>query len=132
MRTFKFDKLIRDKLLQRMLDIGINVSAHETLRKHEVLRYYKTKLVEEAEEVLAAKDHHELVEEIADLTEALHELVIKSGIDPMEVEQARRQKKEEKDGFQNAIIIDKVMLDTDHEFTEYYSSRPNKYPEIQS
>jgi len=130
MKTFKFNKLIRDKLLQRMRDIGIKVNRNKNLGSKEVIQYFKAKIVEEAQEVFEAKTQAELIEEIADLTEVIQELLIKSKIDPLQVENARVAKKQAKGGFANAIVVNTVVIDSEHELAQYYSAHPDKYPEV--
>lgn len=130
MRTFKFDKIIRDKLPQKMIDIGIKVNRKENLSQKEIIQYLKAKVVEEAQEVFDAQTQPELIEEIADLTEALQELLRSSSIETSQIEDARIAKKETKGGFTNAIVVNTVDIDPEHEFTEYYSSNPKKYPEV--
>tara|TARA_R110002110_G_scaffold390102_1_gene602934 strand:+ start:1022 stop:1417 length:396 start_codon:yes stop_codon:yes gene_type:complete len=130
MRTFKFDKIIRDKLPQKMIDIGIKVNKKENLSQKEIIQYLKAKVVEEAQEVFDAQTQPELIEEIADLTEALQELLRSSSIETSQIEGARIAKKEAKGGFSNAIVVNTVDIDAEHEFAEYYSLHPKKYPEI--
>ena len=49
--TFKFDKLVRDKVCQILDKKGAEVSLVETLTRSDIIRYFKHKLLEEAAEV---------------------------------------------------------------------------------
>lgn len=130
MKKFKFDKLIRDKLLKKMRDKGIIVHIKHIDSHEEILSYFKAKVVEESREILSASTREELIEEIADITEVLDELLKRSRIDPAEIEHARLTKSINKGGFSNAIVVDTVEINPENEFTKYYSENPDKYPEL--
>lgn len=129
MKTYKFDKMIRDDLLQRMHDKGIIVHL-KSINDENIIDYYKAKLVEESKEVQNSDDRQELIEELADLTEVIAALMVKLGINAEEVEYARVAKKEAKGGFSKAVVVDTVDIDPEHEFAIYYAANPDKYPEV--
>ena len=117
-------KLIRDKIAARVaMDSVTQVSPRE------IPNLLIDKVVEEAREVgaalfqerftggqpLAASGYRALVEELADVTEALSALVTSLEIDPRDVERARKAKFEEKGGFEEGWIMAKPFaprLDT--------------------
>ena len=128
MKTFKFDKLIRDK--DKMIDVGALVSS--TLSEDDIFHYFKLKIVEEAAEVLEAKTREELIEELADCLEVIHGFA-RFGIGFETIEQVRKEKRDRRGGFEKAIIIDTVTLDAREEFVKYrkyLESKPDKYPVV--
>jgi predicted house-cleaning noncanonical NTP pyrophosphatase (MazG superfamily) len=126
-KTFKFDKLIRDKLHKRMVDIGIDVTLKYPLCKDELIHYFKNKVLEEAQEVVDAQSRCDMIEELADLTEVLHAIAKIFDLTLGEIENARKQKFAEKGGFDDGVVVDYVSLDASHEFVKYYEKYPEKY-----
>lgn len=87
------------------------------------------KLIEEAQEVIAAKTTDELMEELADLSEVIHVLAQANGLSMEKVEDARVAKKAKKGGFEKRIYSDFVEMPSDHSGIGYYLARLDKYPE---
>lgn len=131
MKKFKFDKLIRDKLLNMMEDGGIIVHTKQLASQAQVVDYYKAKIVEEATELLQANSRETLIEEIVDLAEVLDALLIKAGITQQEVECIRETKRLEKGGFSDAVVVESVELSLDNKAIDYYLANQDKYPEIE-
>ena len=129
-KSFKLDKLVRDKLHQKMLDIGIDVTLKSVVNEDQLVCYFKNKILEEAHEVMEADSKRDIIEELADLQEVIYSITKLLDIKTEEVELVRKNKRDEKGGFDNAIIVDSVSLNSGHEFVEYYESNPKKYPII--
>lgn len=129
-RRFKVDKLIRDKMPEILSSKNIKFSTRQ-MDDAEFLMRLKNKLVEEAQEVCAAKSDKELLEELADVSEVLITLAQLSGISLDEIEKARIQKRSAKGGFDQRVYNKEVEIDAHNSAIEYYRARPNDYPEIE-
>jgi predicted house-cleaning noncanonical NTP pyrophosphatase (MazG superfamily) len=130
MRTFKFNKLVRDNDCDRMKDLGFTVNIKKLSKNESIIEYYKEKLIEESKEVLTAKTHDEFVEEVADLVEVIHGLLKQADIDFSEIESARLAKKQARGGFDTASIVDNVDLEDNNKWVKHYLGLPDKYPEV--
>ncbi len=86
-----YNKLIRDNIPAIITATGkpFETAAYDEVSYQQALRQ---KLVEEAEEVLAAKNEAEVVKEIADLYEVVDALLVSSGIS-REVVLAKQQQR---------------------------------------
>ncbi len=95
-----YDKLIRDKIPEII---------RETSQKYKTAVYdnegYRQallqKLVEETEEVRAAQNQKEIIDEIADLYEVINAILIFYSIDPGKVIEEQGRKKHERGAFNN-------------------------------
>lgn len=130
-KTFKFDKLVRDKIPKLMLKEKTKVKLKQLSNKEELLKYLKLKLQEEVNEVDNSASKHELIEELADCLEIVYCLARAINESFNTIEQARRKKLKEKGGFKENIIIESINLSTNDPRIEYFIKNPNKYPEIQ-
>jgi len=88
MRSFKFDKLIRDKIPDMMRRTGCVVH-DKKLEGVELVAVLKNKLLEEAHEVAQAKSVNELKEELADLLEVVFAISSACNLDFAEIEKIR-------------------------------------------
>ena len=129
LRRFKADKLIRNKMPEIMREWGINIFERK-MEQDEYIARLKDKLIEEAKEVISAKEKHEICEELADLIEVIHSLIAVNHLSLEQVEEARLNKKAKKGGFDGKIYTPFAELSSDHEFISYYLDRPKDYPEI--
>jgi len=130
---FKYDKLVRDKIYQMMLDAGASVKVKDIKEEAELINYFQLKILEEAQEVVDAQSKQELAEELADCLEVIKAFSEKSGIGFGVIEKIAQEKKEKKGGFEQAVIIETVSLDDRQEFVEYreyLTSKPDKYPVV--
>ena len=107
-RQFKFDKLVRDKVPDRMHQKNIHISYY-AMDHEEYIGELKRKLLEEAEEVIDANSKVDLIEELADVLEIVYAL---------------------SEAFEKKIYSKYIEIDSDHTDIEYYLLSPNKYPEI--
>ncbi len=103
-----FDKLVRDKIPEMILNKG-SVPETEILNDEDFLKYLNKKLVEEAQEVVDAKDIESKKEELADVLEVIYELALKEGISLEDVEKVRLRKREVRGGFTSKILLKKVL-----------------------
>lgn len=142
-RTFKVDKLIRDKLVDRMLNEEGTIVYIKKSSYREKLDYLKKKIIEEAQEVVDALsvEGDQLIDEVLSINEIVSELgdcieVVDSIAEFLEIsteaiERERIAKKERAGGFSKFIIVDRVdVVGDDHRLCKYFNLQPDKYPEI--
>ncbi|WP_366248045.1 nucleoside triphosphate pyrophosphohydrolase [Terribacillus aidingensis] len=102
-----YNKLVRDHIPAIIQQAG-KVPKTAVLDQDRYIEELKLKLLEEANEISKAEEHNEVVEEAADLLEVLHALLDAKGISLEDIEYARRQKKEERGGFEDRIFLIEV------------------------
>lgn len=102
-----YNKLVRDRIPAIIQQAG-KAPKTTVLDQDRYVEELKVKLLEEANEILKAEEHNEFVEEAADLLEVLHALLDAKGISLEDIEHARRQKKEERGGFEEKIFLIEV------------------------
>lgn len=128
---FKVDKLIRDKLPQTMQFSGVRVVSR-VMEEEEYLRRLKDKLLEEAQEVVDSTSPKEIIEELSDLLEVMMAVLKVYGMEFSNLQDAAAHKKAERGGFDSRIYSASVEIDENNPILEYYTTRPNQYPEIKS
>jgi predicted house-cleaning noncanonical NTP pyrophosphatase (MazG superfamily) len=132
--TFKFDKLIRDKAFELMCDAGVDINLKYGLSVEEVVRYYKKKIVEEAQEVKNSDSMENLLEELADCLEVIRGFAKSIGVTMEDLEVVRKEKKEKKGGFENNVVVENVSLAREGifiPFYDYYIENSEKYPVVE-
>jgi len=127
--SFKFDKLIRDKILEMMLSTDCIVH-DKKLKGPELITALKNKLLEEAHEVAATKSVDELKEELADLMEVISAILSIHKLDPAEIEKIRETKNLQKGGFTQGIFVSSIEIDENNPEINRYISKSTKYPNI--
>lgn len=128
MRTFQYNKLIRDKILDHMLEEGEKPEWHE-LSDAEYALALRDKLVEESAEVDVVQ-RDKLIGELADLQEVLDCLAATQGITAEEIVAAQAKKNHKVGSFQKRIFVGAVTLPDDNEWIKYLEQNPERYPEI--
>jgi predicted house-cleaning noncanonical NTP pyrophosphatase (MazG superfamily) len=99
-KTFTYNKLIRDKNIEIIQNLGHEVTYHVMDDKNYSIELNK-KLLEEAYEFI---EEHNL-EELADLLEVVYSIAELKNIDLCEVERIRQKKKSYKGGFERKIYL---------------------------
>ncbi len=126
MVRFIFDKLVRDKQSPFMKESGAIM--HSRILEHsEFILELKKKLVEESDEVVASSDD-ELIEELADLKEIITSLMKACNITEETVEAKRRNKFDDRGGFNERIFISYIDVPHGSKAYEYCMKQPEKYP----
>lgn len=128
MRRFKFDKLVRDKIVDSVIANGNNPHWKE-LDDDEYIKELQAKLLEETSEISDAS-RDELPEEIADVQEIIDNLLDVLGITKDQLAAIQEKKNEQKGSFKKRQYIDFVEVKDDAREIEYYLKYPEKYPEI--
>ncbi|HET8992092.1 MAG TPA: nucleoside triphosphate pyrophosphohydrolase [Candidatus Saccharimonadales bacterium] len=125
-----FNKLVRDKIVEHQLKTGATPKFRK-LNKQEHQNQLVLKLIEEAKEVLEAKDK-DIVAEIADVKQVLDDLIEQHNIALSDISHAQKLKNQKHGAFKKGIYIDYIDIEEDDPFTDYYRSNPDRYPEVNS
>jgi predicted house-cleaning noncanonical NTP pyrophosphatase (MazG superfamily) len=128
MRTFRFDKLVRDKIVEQQQQGGGNPD-YKVLEGAEYLEAMKTKILEEAGE-MSIDDASELLKELADLQEVIDCMLEAIGSSKEQLAEAQAQKNAKAGSFKKRLFIRTVAVPDDNEWIDYYLKNPERYPEI--
>lgn len=126
-KTFKQNKLVRDKIVEAMQERGSKMY-WLTLSDLDFIKQLKIKLLEEAHEVAHANNQAEVIEEMADLVEVLQTLMVACNVKPEELETIQKKKREEKGGFEKRIFVTFAEHPKDSPQERYCLADPEKYP----
>lgn len=130
MRTFKFSKLVRDKIVESIVSVG-NKPNWKTLSDEEFVKELKKKIVEEALEVPRTNDPKEVVKELADLQELIDNLLPVLGVSQKKFKEIQEMKNEDRGSFKKRQYVEDVETnDTVTKWVQYYLDNPDKYPEV--
>jgi predicted house-cleaning noncanonical NTP pyrophosphatase (MazG superfamily) len=124
-RTFKLQKLVRDKIVQDHLDLGGEV-IFKRLSKKEKRQALAAKLIEEAKEL---KNSDELLEEIADVQEVLDQLAKDAGLTKEQIAKMQKVKRAKNGSFENGDYIEQETWPKDHKWAKYYTNEPQRFIE---
>lgn len=125
LRTFRLNKLVRDKIVEHHQHMGGKV-VQRRLRGNELIIALADKLIEEAKEL--KKDP--TADEIADVHEVLRQIATERGISEADIAEAQERKREKNGGFEKGNFIETVTLPADNAWAEYYAADPKRFPEI--
>ena len=125
-RTFRLNKLVRDKIVELTESYGGSVK-YKTLSGKELNEALLEKLVEEVREMQAA----ELAAgELADLQEIIGQLAKNLKITDTELTNKQDKKRASNGGFAKGHFISTVTLPSDNKWAKYYAADPKRFPEI--
>jgi predicted house-cleaning noncanonical NTP pyrophosphatase (MazG superfamily) len=127
-RTFKLNKLVRDKIVQSTETQGGTVKYH-ILKGKKFTEALLTKLIEEANEL---KTSDLSIGELADLKEIVEALVDHLEVDEKDLSKRQLEKKEKNGAFSKGHFIDSLTLPADNQWAKYYAADPKRFPEIKS
>lgn len=102
-----YNKLVRDKIPEIIAEQGKSVS-FRALKGDELKKALKDKLIEETNELVNAETDEQIIEEIADVLEVLHCLLLKNGFDLVDCKKVRSEKEKEKGGFERGYFLESV------------------------
>lgn len=128
MREFKFAKLVRDKIIQGIIDAG-NTPDWRTLSDEKYIIELKKKVFEEAQEIPSAQGE-DLIKELADVQEIIDNLLLALNVTKEEFQDIQNKKNDKAGSFKNKQYIESVKAKDDSEWIDYYLASPEKYPEI--
>lgn len=128
-KTFKQNKLVRDKILSIMQEHGSKLYWRK-LEDVEFIKQLKMKLLEEVHEISQAKSKEELLEKMADLLEVFQTLAQMCNISQKELTAFQKKKSEEKGSFNNRVFVTFAEHPQDSPQERYCLANPTKYPEV--
>ena len=121
------NKLIRDRVLIAMQELGQHVTYHR-LSDKDFLPELKRKLLEEANELdLADK---EAGKELADLLEVIDQMRAELHIEPADLQELQQERRQKRGGFNDRIYVERVDLADDDPWAAYYAKEPDRFPEV--
>lgn len=129
MVKFSCKKLGRDKGLEGFKAQNIKPT-YKFLSGNELCQALKNKLIEESQEVCDTHERQEIIDELADVLEAVSGLCKAYGILHTEVEQAKERKYNERGGFEKGLYIENLEMDEANPRIAHFRKSPDKYPEI--
>lgn len=131
MRKFKFDKLVRDRIVEHIEKSG-NKPVWKTLSDEEYVLELKKKIMEEASELLIDEpEGDELLKELADIQEIIDNLLAALGTSKKRLREFQKKKNEKNGSFRKRLFIDRVEAKDNAVEIDYYLKHPEKYPEIE-
>ena len=127
MRTFRLNKLVRDKVVPDMRRLDQTVNCRE-LTDAEYLVALHRKMSEELAEFDPTGG--KALEELADLKEVIDALTkcLGSTLEKMHIVQT--QKAAEKGAFETKMYVESVTLSDYDPWVGYYESSPTRFPEL--
>ena len=128
-RKFKFEKLVRDKIVDGIKEAG-NTPVYFALKGDEFVNELKQKVLEEAMEVPNEESKEELLKELADVQEVLDNLVEALGSSKEEIQEIQKKKNDKAGSFKKRLYIKHVETQPDSDWVDHYLASPEKYPEI--
>lgn len=129
MRTFKLNKLVRDKIFTSMQDLGQKVTYHR-LSDEDFLKSLQEKLLEEAKEF--NPDDPKAADELADLLEVIEQLGKVLGHDFDALRKIQTERREKRGGFDDRIYVESLELEDNDPWVKYYASEPDRFREKKS
>lgn len=127
-RTFRLNKLVRDKIVRHSINMGGQVK-YTTLTGNKLNQALIQKLIEEAKEL---KSSAVSAAELADLQEILDQLAKNLKLSPAELKKLQSKKIAENGGFAKGHYIKTVTLAADNKWAQYYAADPQRFPEIKN
>ncbi len=103
----KYNKLIRDKILEIIRAAGER-PYWRILNGKEYLREIKKKILEEAEELIGAKDKKGIIDEIVDIQELTDVLISETGLTKSEIQKEQKIKNKKRGGFKKRLFLIKT------------------------
>ena len=130
MPKFQFNKLVRDGMLAMYERIG-QKAKYRKLSKAEHTKALTEKIIEETLELSTHEaEGQEVIDEIADIQQALDDLKSLHSISDDQVAKAQTIKKDKKGGFAKGFFVETLELEDGDEWVSYYRREPKKYPEL--
>jgi len=106
-----FKKVVRDKIPESIVERGELVTQVK-IHGEELVAALKSKLIEEAIEVMDAKSTDEIMEELADVLEVVHALAHHLKVSLKNIEEARKSKRQKRGGFDQGKVLVKTIAPT--------------------
>ena len=124
---FLSEKLVRDKTVDRYQEQGGSLEFRTLETDTEYSRELSKKLLEEAKEVITAKDRAEVIAEIADVQEVMLAIAHFHKISPEEIELSRQEKFSSRGGYSKRIYSSIGTVREGTPLSGYILASPQKY-----
>jgi len=121
MKYFKFDKLVRDNIIDSMIANEQKPIGVKKLNTKQYINALAKKVNEESAE---------LMEELADVLEVIDYLVKELDLSDVEIRELKKKKKSKNGDFSKRMYVDSVGVNEDNKWYQYYLDNPEKYPEV--
>ncbi len=128
MPCFKFSKLVRDKIVDLQMSRGVK-PVYRQLEAEEHIEELIKKVIEEVKEARVCEPA-DLAKELADVQQALDDLIDKFGLTSSEINVAKEEKRQEAGGFGQGIFIEYIETDENDEYAAHYRKNSDRYPEF--
>jgi len=129
MRRFKFDKLVRDEVVYKIMKSGAEPN-YRYLDEKEYIDELTRKMIEEVSEFYEVTDVNDKLCELADMQEIIDYLLKGIGKNKKDLKDAQKIKNKENGSYRHGIYIDYVDCRDGYEWMDYYLKNPLRYPEI--
>ena len=103
----KYNKLIRDRILE-IIEADGEKPYFRILNKKEYIKEIKKKILEEAKELIKAKNKREVVNEIIDVQELVDVLISELGLTKLEIQKQQKIKNKKRGGFKKRLFLIKT------------------------
>jgi len=129
MPTFKLNKLVRDKLREEYLLDG-QEAVYRSLSIEEHKNELKNKIIEEASEINTNAPIEDIISEIADIRQAIDDLVLLYEISDDQIKFKQQTKYSKKGGFVSGAFVETITLKDNDKWLEYYRKNPDIFKEL--
>jgi len=127
MRTFRLDKLVRDKIVESTETMGGSAN-HRILEGKELTEALMNKLDEEIVELKNGKGSS--LEKLADVREVIEAIAVNLGHTITDLHAIQYDKRRKIGGFTSGHFIETVSLPENNQWTDYYAADPDRFPEV--
>jgi len=103
----KYNKLIRDRILEIIKTAGEKPHSR-ILNQKEYLREIKKKILEEAKELIGAKNKKGVINEIVDIQELIDVLISGLGLTKLQIQKQQKIKNKKRGGFKKRLFLIKT------------------------
>src|SRR3989338_9986662 len=131
MKTFQFNKLVRDKIPDAIKNRGGIVIARKLTRKEYIWELVK-KLTEESTELNSSLSSQQAAEELVDIAEVVAALQKVFKVSDTKLRSIRQNKNLKNGAFDKRLFIDSVKVSDNDPWINHYRKNSNRYPEIKS
>lgn len=103
-KIVKYNKLIRDRIPEIIKKAGWKPTVRK-LKKAEFLKALKKKVLEEARELIRAKDKKGVINEIVDIQELIDTLTSEIGLSKPQIKKLQAVKRKKRGGFKKRLFL---------------------------
>jgi predicted house-cleaning noncanonical NTP pyrophosphatase (MazG superfamily) len=128
MPKFKFNKLVRDKIVENQIASGAKPHYHVLSNEQHKIELVN-KIIEETQEITKA-NRKDVAAEIADVQQAIDDLKEKFGLTDTDIAKAQKAKNKKNGPFKKGIYVDYVEINESDKWVKYYRQNADRYPEI--